>query len=148
MEAITYTQQLQYQILRHTDYLFELAKDGLKAWENRSLFSGTYSMLLSCLPFTFSLPEGWQCEMGNYSNGRFAMPLYTVVVPNFIEGGLDFHFEYMVKVLTLNEIDALFEQSIRVMEAGIANPDITIGELMHDVLEVQEDRGITAAAML
>lgn len=148
MEAITYTQQLQYQILRHTDYLFELAKDGLKAWENRSLFSGTYSMLLSCLPFTFSLPEGWQCEMGNYSNGRFAMPLYTVVVPNFIEGGLDFHFEYMVKVLTLNEIDALFEQSIRVMEAGIANPDITIAELMHDVLEVQEDRGITAAAML
>lgn len=148
MEAISYAQQVQYQILRHTDYLFALEKDGILKWENRPPFSVTYSMLLSCLPFTFSLPEGWQCEMGNYSNGRFAMPLYTVVVPNFIEGGLDFHFEYRLNMLYLHELQALFEQSIRVMEAGVANPNITIGELMHEVLEVMEDRDITAAAEL
>jgi hypothetical protein len=34
------------------------------------------------------------------------------------------------------------------MEAGVANPNITIGELMHEVLEVMEDRDITAAAEL
>lgn len=146
MEAIAHTQQVQFQILRHTDYLFELEKDGLKVWEKRSLFSGTYAMLLSCLPFSFKLPEGWQCEIGNYSNGHFPMPLYTVVVPNFIEGGLDFHFEYMVKVLYPYELKALFEQSVRVMEAGVANPDITIGELMNEVLGVSSDLGITAAA--
>ncbi|MEL7609315.1 MAG: condensation domain-containing protein [Bacillota bacterium] len=145
MDAIMHTQQVQFQILRHTDFLFELAKDGLKVWENRSLFSGTYAMLLSCLPFSFTLPEGWQCEMGNYSNGRFPMPLYTVVVPNFTDGGLDFHFEYMIKILYPYELEALFEQSVRVMEAGIANPDITIGELMHEVLEVNLDQGATAA---
>ncbi|HMM31279.1 MAG TPA: condensation domain-containing protein [Clostridia bacterium] len=148
MEAIAHTQQVQFQILRHTDYLFELAKDRLKDWEKRPLFSGTYSMLLSCLPFSFALPEGWQCELGNYSNGRFPMPLYTVVVPNLVEGGLDFHCEYMVKVLHTYELEALFEQSVRVMEAGVANPDITIGELMHEVLEINSDQSIAAAAML
>lgn len=147
MEAIAHTQQVQFQILRHTDFLFELVKDGLKVWENRSFFSGTNAMLLSCLPFSFTLPEDWQCEIGNYSNGRFPMPLYTVVVPNFIEGGLDFHFEYMVKVLYTHELEALFEQSVRVMEAGIANPDITIDELMHEVLEINIDQGITAATV-
>ncbi len=148
MEAITQTQQLQFQILRHTDYIFALAKDGLAHWENRSQLSCTYSMLLSCLPFKFSLPQGWECEMGNYSNGRFAMPLYTVVVPNFIKGGLDFHFEYRLNALYIYELQALFENSVRVMEAGIANPDITIGQLMHEVLEVKEDHDITAAAEL
>lgn len=134
MEAIAHTQQVQFQILRHTDYLLELARDGIKSWENRSLFSKTYSMLLSCFPFSFALPEGWQCEIGNYSNGRFPMPLYTVVVPNFAEGGLDFHFEHMVKILHPHDLEALFEQSVRVMEAGIANPDVTIGALLREAL--------------
>ena len=105
-------------------------------------------MLLTCLPLKFTLPEGWQCEAGNYSNGRFAMPLYTVVVPNFIEGGLNFHFEHLVKVIYQRDLQALFEQSVRVMEAGIANPDITIGELMHEVLEVTSEQGIAAATAL
>jgi hypothetical protein len=91
-------------------------------------------MLLSCLPFSLTLPEGWQCEVGNYSNGRFTMPLYTVVVPNFIQGGLDFHFEHQVKMLRPHALEALFEQSVRVMEAGVANPDITIDSLLHEVL--------------
>lgn len=148
MEAIEHTQQVQYQILRHTDYLFSLAKDGLNEWENRSAFTQTSSMFLSCIPLSFALPEGWQGEFGNYSNGRFPMPLYTVVVPNLVEGGLDFHFEYMVKVLYLHEIQALFEQSVRVMETGIANPDITIGELMHEVLEIGTEQGVAAATVL
>ncbi len=148
MEAITHAQQVQYQILRHTDYVFALEKDGISQWENRPFFSGIYSMLLTCLPLKFTLPEGWQCEAGNYSNGRFAMPLYTVVVPNFIEGGLNFHFEHLVKVIYQRDLQALFEQSVRVMEAGIANPDITIGELMHEVLEVTSEQGIAAATAL
>lgn len=132
MQALAHTQQVQFQIMRHMDFLFDIVKDGIKVWENRGIFTTTYAMLLSCLPFSFSMPEGWQCEVGNYSNGRFTMPLYTVVVPNLIEGGLDFHFEYQVKVLYPHELEALFEQSVKVMEAGAANPDITIGELMHE----------------
>lgn len=147
MQAIEQAQQVQYQILRHADFLFELAKDGLKKWENRSMFSGTYSMLLSCLPLSFSLPVSWQCEIGNYSNGHFPMPLYTVVAPNLTEGGLDFRFEHMIKILNHHDLDALFEQSIKVMEAGVANPDITIGELLHGALEIGADKDIKAAAL-
>jgi hypothetical protein len=135
-QAIQQTQQTQFQIMRHADYPLLLAKDGLAAWENRARYTVTFSMLLSCIPFSFKLPEGWQCEVGNYSNGRFLMPLYTVVAPNLIEGGLDFHFEYQKKVLYPQELEALFEQSVRVMEAGAANPDITVGELMYEGSEV------------
>ncbi len=147
MQAIEHTQQVQYQILRHTDFLLELAKDGLKKWENRSMFSGTYAMLLSCLPLKFSLPQNWACELGNYSNGHFPMSLYTIVVPNFSEGGLDFCFEHMIKVLNHDDLDALFEQSVRIMEAGVANPDITIGELIHAVPEVAAQKDAAPAAI-
>lgn len=147
MQAITQTQEIQYQILRHTEFLFTLNQREIKAMENRPMLSNTFSMLLTCLPLSISLPEGWQCEFGNYSNGRFMLPLYTVVVPNLIEGGLDFRFEHQVDTLYREELDALFEQSVKIMEAGIANPDITIGELMHEIPEAVAQKDITPAAL-
>jgi len=146
--AIAITQQVQYQILRHTDYLFAIVlENDIKKMEHRPIFSGTDSMLLSCLPFSISLPEGWQCEFGNYSTGRFIMPLYTVVVPNFIEGGLDFHFEYLVKILNPQDLENLFEQSVEMIEMGIANPDITIDELLHGTAETDTKKDLSAAAL-
>lgn len=136
-QAIAITQEVQYLILRHTDYLWAIFLDReIKKIEHRPMFSGTSSMMFSCFPFSINLPEGWVCEMGNYSTGRFIMSLYTVVIPNFLEGGLDFQFEHLVKILYPEDLDALFEQSVGIIEAGIANPDVTIGELMRGAREV------------
>jgi len=145
MQAIERTQEVQYQILRHTDYLFSLKQDEIKKMEHMSIFSWTYSMLLTCVPLSLTLPEGLHCEFGNYSNGRFVMPLYTIIVPNLIDGGLDFRFEYMVKILRVEELQALFEQSVRIMEAGVANPDITIGELLHGAPGIGAEKDTAAA---
>ncbi|HOP10917.1 MAG TPA: condensation domain-containing protein [Oscillospiraceae bacterium] len=146
-QAIEHTQQVQYQVLRHADYLYCLHQGEIKAMEHMSMFSWTYSMLLTCVPLSLSLPEGWHCEFGNYSNGRFTLPLYTVVVPNMNDGGLDFRFEYMVKILYPHELEALFEQSVEVMERGVANPDITIGELLHGAPETDTKKDLSAAVL-
>ncbi|HPS36088.1 MAG TPA: hypothetical protein PK854_12585, partial [Oscillospiraceae bacterium] len=144
MQAIEQTQEIQFQILRHADFLFVFHQEEIKAMEHMSLLSWTQSMLFTCVPLSLSLPEGWRCEFGNYSNGRFTMPLYTVVVPNINEGGLDFHFEYMVRILQPYELETLLEQSVRIMEAGVTNPDITIGELIRGAADTGIEKDAAA----
>ena len=48
--------------------------------------------------------------------------------------GLDFYYEYQTYKLTPQDLENMHKNMIKVIEAGIENPEITIGEILYKIL--------------
>lgn len=135
MQALANIGDLTMQALRHADFPTLAITGLLREIEGRSPLYTTNSMLLTCLPLQFDPPaEGWECELGGVSSGHFAMALYTFVLTDLSGKNISFHFEHNLKWLSAQKIKAMFDGAMKVLDAGMDNPDITIGALLNDVL--------------
>lgn len=65
-----------------------------------------------------------------YGNGAASQDLYLTVMDGDGTGSLKFYYEYLVHKVPLENIEKLHEYMIKAIEAGIANNEITIGELL------------------
>ncbi len=134
MAALKKVCQTQFAVYRHADYPSSRIFDLVDELEQRKVGSTSASMILTCLPFSYTPPEGWKIEFGGYSTGRFSFPLYSFIVPSPADGGLDCYFEFLIRRLSDRHISDLYNNAVKVIETGIANPYITIGELLSGVL--------------
>jgi hypothetical protein len=134
MDALKKIAETQMALYRHADYPFIRLYSMLTKLDQRSRLSNTSSMMLTCIPMQFTPPKGWEIEFGGCSTGRFAFLLYLITIPSLVDGGLDFYFEFRTHEISDQNITDLYHNTIKVIEAGIVNPDITIGELLDGVL--------------
>ena len=53
--------------------------------------------------------------------------------PDAVTGGLTLNYMYRVKLSTAADMEALHENAVKTILAGIENPKITVGELLDRV---------------
>ncbi len=134
MAALEKVCQTQFAIYRHADHPTRRIFNLVDELEQRKVGSNTSTMLFTCMPFNYTPPEGWKIEVGGYSTGRFSFSMYSFTLPNPTDGGLDFYFEFQTYRISDQNITDMYNNAIKVIEAGIANPDITIGEILGSVI--------------
>lgn len=103
--------------------------------EHRRMGATSASMMFTVCPANaFTMPDGWNCDLGGISTGYFPFIAYTVVLPSPCDGGLNCWYEYRPHRFTEKNFKDLHEGALKVIEAGLANPDITIGDILNNVL--------------
>lgn len=133
-QALEVMREAQNNIFRHADY------DPVTVMTERSEFYHTApgqsyeSMSLTYQPLTLQamraeLPDV-QCKSMWYPNGVAGRSLYLTVMHQSLNDSLDFYFEYQTGRVTEDELEKLYYFMCRIMFAGVANPHMTIGELI------------------
>ncbi len=134
-EALSQQSICQMKVFKHCDYSSKKCALESSKINHRMFGALTTSMLFTYLPKEFlNLPEGIDCRFGGISTGHFVCILYTMVVPSFDDGGLDFYYEYQTYKLNPQDLESMHKNMTKVIEAGIENPDITIGDILENVL--------------
>lgn len=65
-----------------------------------------------------------------YNPGRYVMPLYTFSFVDPTDGGIDFYYMYRTNILSKENIEALHKNAVKVINAGVDSPELTVGELL------------------
>lgn len=81
-------------------------------------------------PVKLVSPEGTKIETKWYGNGTASQPLYITVMDGDGDGSLKFYYEYQIHQVTFETIRCLHSYMMMVIEAGITNDEITVGELL------------------
>ncbi|MBR4940867.1 MAG: hypothetical protein IKZ19_02600, partial [Clostridia bacterium] len=77
---------------------------------------------------------GMKYEFFGKGTGYFHVTNYTMIAPNFFEGGYDCFFEHQTKCITDEDVILLHENMVKVIKAGIENPKLTLGEILSEVI--------------
>lgn len=138
LEGIRKIRDGQNQLFRHANY------DPVEYYAYRSKYYGltpgqTYeSMSLTYQPLT--LKEKGLDKLGDikyksarYTNGAAAHTFYLTVSHRAEDNGLDFGFEYQTGVVTPEILEYVYYYLGKILFQGIANPEITVGEIIDTV---------------
>ena len=133
-EALDEYLRTRTSLYRHLTYPYTVARDQLREIYDYSLIQGPASLMFSWLPIPVTEFTDFKFDFKTYNLGRYFSPLYAICYPDPKDMTLALHYMYRVKLITPENLEALHKNTVRIIEKGIANPDITIGELL-DSLE-------------
>ena len=68
-----------------------------------------------------------------YPNGAATKRIYLTVGHSSNDGGLIFDYHYQKAVLTYDDIQTLYYYMMKIMFRGVAEPDITLGDLINTI---------------
>lgn len=133
-ESLNVAKRVTSDIMRHVDApTFELLFLPDKI-EHRKKGATTASMMFTVCPAnSFAMPEGWNCDIGGVSTGYFPFIAYAVVLPSPKDGGFNCYYEYRTKRFTEQNLKDLHNGTMKVINAGIQNPYITVDELLKQI---------------
>ncbi len=124
------------QLYRHADYPYITARDMSRDMFNYNLIQGPACLMFSWIPVPFDLGDhGLKMDFRTYDLGRYFTPLYVICSTDPGDRGFNLSYMYRVKLSEKEQIQALHENTLKVILAGIENPDITVGELLDMCLE-------------
>lgn len=120
--------------MRYSDMPYAEQVEFLPNGKNYAIGQGLPMMFLSYIPHSGVFFGGEKYTVSGFNTGYFGIELYVLAVQNMDKGTID--CEYIHKLANLPEwnIRELHENAIRIIEAGIDNPEITVGELL-DLVE-------------
>ncbi|MHB1151451.1 MAG: condensation domain-containing protein [Eubacteriales bacterium] len=133
-DAVTSTGDALSQSLRHANYSSIKSNMLLTDMYKKSLLDSYISMVVSYIPILS--PDGWEYEAEWISNGRFAMHMYVIIVQKPSDGSYDIYYEYRVKILKQEHIEAFHNGMLEILKSGINNPDMTVGEMIKQTTPV------------
>lgn len=132
-DAMAEVSKTMMRLFAHSDFPFmETDKIISAKMEDADALSQKSSMNFSCMP-PVPFPEklkDWNFDFSGFSNGYFSMLNYTIAVPNMRTGEIQMYYEYNTHYVPKESILEMHNSIIKVFEAGINNPDITIGQIM------------------
>ncbi len=135
-ETATFTQALKEytsvrtQLYRHTDYPYQTALALSREMYGYNAIQGPACMMFSWIPLPINMDLGFKFDFKFYDLGRYFTPLYTICSPNPATGGIILNYMYRVNLSKKEQIERLHENAVKVILAGINNPDITVKELL------------------
>ena len=130
MDGIHEYTSVRTQLYRHVEYPYITARDMSREMYNYNLIQGPACMMFSWIPLPVGMDVGFKFDFQFYDLGRYFTPLYTICTPNPVDNGIDLNYMYRVKLSEKKQIEALHKNCMKVVMAGIENPDITIKELL------------------
>ncbi|MBR3767441.1 MAG: hypothetical protein IKL10_04265 [Clostridia bacterium] len=135
-EDMTFTQALdeflavRTSLYRHLTYPYTVARDQFREMYNYSLIQGPASLMFSWLPIPVTEFKDFKFDFKTYNLGRYFSPLYAICYPDPQSASIALHYMYRVKLINPGHLDALHNNTLKIIEQGIENPEITIGELL------------------
>ena len=136
-ETATFAEGLQEytrvrtNLYRHSEYPYITARDMSRDMYNYSLIQGPACMMFSWIPVPIDLGEiNMKFDFKTYDLGRYFTPLYTICSPAPKDRGINLNYMYRIKLSKPEDIEALHENAMKVIMAGIENPQITMKELL------------------
>ncbi len=136
-QAVQTVTNVSREMMRHCDLSVIDVDAAINEIEHRKIFgSTTASLLYTVVPHgAFVPPEGWDVEVGVVTIGYYIQPMYMGVMPNLLDGGMDVYYEYRTHLVNREEMQDFFDSTMKVLKAGMHNPDITVGQLLREVLK-------------
>ena len=118
-------------LYRHSEYPYITARDMSRDMYNYSLIQGPACMMFSWIPVPLDTSVmGFNFDFKTYDLGRYFTPLYAICSPDPKDKGINLNYMYRIKLSKKEDIEALHENAMKVIMAGIENPQITIKELL------------------
>ena len=121
------------QLFRHSQFPYGLALQISRDIYNYKAIQGPACMMFSWIPVPPMNDLPFKIDFTAYNLGRYFTPLYVITHPDPETQGIRINYMYRVKLSTEADINALHENTVRTILAGIENPDITIGTLLDRV---------------
>ncbi len=140
-EAIEETAAVRTQLFRHSRYPYIAALQLSRDIYDYSAIQGPACMMFSWIPVPSLGVLPFHLDFRSYNLGRYFTPLYVISHPDSVTGGLKLNYMYRVKLSTKADMEALHENTVRTILAGIENPKITVGELLDRVIPKDEIKG-------
>ncbi len=140
-EALRETFDIRTQLFRHSRFPYGAALQLSRDIYNYSAIQGPACMMFSWIPVPSLGGLPFHLDFRSYNLGRYFTPLYVISHPDNTTGGLTLNYMYRVKLSTAADIEALHENTVRTILAGIENPKITVGELLDRVIPKDQIKG-------
>lgn len=128
--------KVRTSLYKHLSYPYIAARDQSREIFNYSMIQGPASLMFSWLPIPVTELTDFKFDFKTFNLGRYFSPLYAICYPDPRSSSLMMHYMYRVKLITPEHLEALHVNSLKVIEQGIDNPDITIGELLDSLNKI------------
>lgn len=130
-EAINEYTRVRTQLYRHSDYPYIYALGLSRQMYGYSSIQGPACLMFSWIPVPFELGDiKFKIQFKTYDLGRYFTPLYVICSTDPTDRGFNLNYMYRVKLSNKEHMQALHKNAVKVILAGIENPDITVGELL------------------
>ena len=135
LDALRMVQDVQNHVYRHSNY-----DPALLAQQMQALFPTPPRTTYDSVGLTYQpLPirpkndklQGIRVRNVWYPNGTALQKVYLTVMHSNNDLGMDFYFRYQTATLTEHDMELFYYYLMRILFKGIAEPDITIGEILH-----------------
>lgn len=133
-EALDEFLRTRTSLYRHLTYPYTTARDQFREMYNYSLIQGPAALMFSWLPVPVTEFTEFRFDFKTYNLGRYFSPLYAICYPDPKDCTIALHYMYRSKLVTPENLIALHNNTVKILEKAIANPDVTIGELL-DMLQ-------------
>ena len=122
--------RVRTNLYRHLDYPYIKARDMSREVYGYNLIQGPACMMFTWLPIPIDIDMGFKFNFQIHDLGAYFTPLYTICSPDPATRGINMNYLYRYKLSSQAQIEKLHENALKVIVAGIENPDITVGELL------------------
>ena len=129
-------QNMQNRIYMHSNYDPALIMAEMKKRYNTPDYTTYESCYLTYQPMTVKMDNPHVANIPQHSkwfaNGAATKKMY-LTVSHTAEGGMNFSYHYQTAHLEEHDMELLYYYMMRILFKGIAEPDMTIGEIMDNV---------------
>ncbi len=134
-EAVKELVKIRTTLYKHLAYPYTKARDLSLKLFNFGPIQGANSLMYSWIPMPIDDSFPYKLRFKTYNLERYFTPLYTMTVPDSSDKGINMYYMYRVKLSTEQQIRDLHKNSLKVILAGIENPNITVKELLDSISE-------------
>ena len=131
-DSLSEVSKTMMQFFSHVEFPYLEADNILHANMNFGLAALASSMIISCMPPVPVAEEqkNWNFDFSGFSNGHGAALDYTIVMPNTNTGEIAVYYEYNTHFVPQDAILKMHEGVKKIIEKGIADPDMPLGQIM------------------
>lgn len=129
-DALDKMADAQVWAYRHMDYPYLEYRDLQRELFNYSAAAASSTMMFSWLPIDEKTLNGREYEYVGYGLGRYIMVLYTFAMKDVHSGCLKISYLHRTKFISTEDIDSLHSGTIRALELGISDPNMTVSQLL------------------
>lgn len=119
--------EVRNSLYRHMNYPYVQAFAMERAMYGLKISQAPSFMMFTWLPMISG--GEYDVEFKGYCIGRYVMPLYTFVYPDARNMSIVCTYMHRVNRIQPHQIDDLHNNMLKAVLAGIADPDMTIGEI-------------------
>jgi len=130
MDALDFLIQKHNTLYRHADTFMMDIFDIIYSTYGMKSYEGYSTTLFTFQPIPLDFGSGMKSHSQWYCNGAAASSLYIMVMDGDEEGSLRCYYEYMDKIIQVETLKKCHNFMLAVIRAGIANPSITLKELL------------------